>query len=221
MSKEKIIIISNVSGSLVGFRDELIKKWISLDYEVYTLAPEYKSNHQEIIEEWDAKTIEYNLNKSGLNPFKDIGSIINLKNKLKVIDPDYIFAYTIKPVIYSSLISKSLNLNGMYSLMPGFGYAFNDGGLKDKIVNKIAIFLYKISLKNNDKVFFQNPDDQNLFVNLSLIDRDKTVLVNGSGVDTEKFYNSKPETDNISFLIMARLLKSKGIQQYIETAQVE
>ncbi|MFW5795079.1 MAG: glycosyltransferase family 1 protein, partial [Bacillota bacterium] len=181
-----IVMISNISTSLINFRGDLIKRWLELGFEVYTFAPEYKSNHQEIIEAWGAKTVEYNLNRSGLNPFKDICSIIDLKNKLKGIDPDYIFAYTIKPVTFTSLISKSLNLKGMYSLIPGLGYAFNGGNLKNKIVNKIAVFLYKISLQNNNKVFFQNPDDQNLFINLNLIAKDKTVLVNGSGVDTEE-----------------------------------
>lgn len=143
-----------------------------------------------------------------------------MKSKLKAIDPDYIFAYTIKPVIFSSLMSKNLDLKGMYSLMPGLGYAFNNGGLKNKIVNKVAVLLYKISLKNNNKVFFQNPDDLDLFVDLNLIGRGKTVLVNGSGVDIEEFYNTEPQTENISFLIMARLLKSKGIKQYIEAAKI-
>ncbi|ADQ14044.1 glycosyltransferase family 4 protein [Halanaerobium hydrogeniformans] len=218
--KNKLVIISNISTSLINFRGDLIKKWIDLDYEVYTFAPKYKADHQEILEGWGAKTVEYKLNRSGLNPFKGISSIIDLKNKLKNIEPDYIFAYTIKPVIFTSLISKSFNLKGMYSLMPGLGYTFNSGGIKNKIVNKIAVFLYKLSLKNNDKVFFQNPDDQNLFIDLNLIDKEKTVVVNGSGVDIEEFYNSDPQTGKISFLIMARLLKSKGIKQYIEAASI-
>jgi len=215
-----IIIISNISTSLINFRGDLIKRWLELGFEVYTFAPKYKDDHQEILTDWGAKTVKYNLNRSGLNPFKDFNSIIDFKNKLKQIDPDYIFSYTIKPVIFSSLINKSLNLKGMYSLMPGLGYAFNNGGIKNKIVNKIAILLYKFSLKNNDKVFFQNPDDLDLFVDLNLIDKDKTVLVNGSGVDTEEFYNTKPQAENISFLIMARLLKSKGIKEYIEAARI-
>lgn len=220
MKFNSIMIISNISTSLVNFRGELIKKWIDLGYEVYTLAPGYKDGHQEILETWGAKTVEYNLNRSGLNPFKDINSIIDLKNKLKAIDPDYIFAYTIKPVIFSSLISKKLDLKGMYSLMPGLGYAFNNGGIKNTIVNKVAVFLYKISLKNNNKLFFQNPDDLNLFIDLNLIGRGKTVLVNGSGVDIDEFYNTEPQTEKISFLLMARLLKSKGIIEYIKAAEI-
>lgn len=216
----KILIISNISTSLINFRGELIKKWIDLDYEVYTLSPEYKANHKDILKSWGVKTVEYSLNRSGLNPFKDLKSLINLANKIKKIDPDYIFAYTIKPVVFSSLISKHIKLKGMYSLIPGLGYAFNGGGLKNKVVNKIAVLLYNISLKNNNKVFFQNPDDLNLFVDLNLIDRKKTVLVNGSGVDIEGFYNSEPQTENISFIMMARLLKSKGTIEYIEAAEI-
>lgn len=217
---DKLIIISNVSGSLVSFRGELIKKWIDLGYEVYTLAPEYKPNYREKLINWGAKAEKYDLNRSGMNPFKDLKSLINLANKIKEINPDYIFSYTIKPVIFSSLISNNLDLKGMYSLMPGLGYAFNNGGIKNKIVNKVAVLLYKISLKNNNKVFFQNPDDLDLFVDLNLIGRGKTVLVNGSGVDTEEYYNTKPQTEKISFLLMARLLKSKGIIEYIKAAEI-
>jgi glycosyltransferase involved in cell wall biosynthesis len=218
---KKLVIISNISTSLINFRGELIKQWIDLGYDVYTFSPKYKSNHREILEKWGANVVKYDLNRSGLNPFRDLSSIINLKNRLKKINPDYIFAYTIKPVIFASFISKNLNLKGMYSLMPGLGYAFNGGSnLKNKLVNKIAIFLYKISLKNNNKVFFQNPDDLDLFVKLNLINIEKAVLVNGSGVDTKEFYNTAPQIENISFLIMARLLKSKGIKQYIKAAKI-
>lgn len=218
--KKKLMIISNVSGSLVSFRGELIKKWITLGYEVYTLAPEYKSDHKDNLTNWGAKVEVYDLNRSGMNPFKDLKSLINLANKIKEINPDYIFAYTIKPVVFSSLISKQIDLKGMYSLIPGLGYAFNGGGFKNKIINKIAVLLYNISLKNNDKVFFQNPDDLNLFVDLNLIDQEKTILVNGSGVDIEEYYNTKPQAEKISFLLMARLLKSKGIIEYIKAAEI-
>jgi glycosyltransferase involved in cell wall biosynthesis len=108
----------------------------------------------------------------------------------------------------------------MFSLIPGLGYAFNGGGLKNKVVNKIAVLLYNISLKNNNKVFFQNPDDLNLFVDLDLINKEKAVLVNGSGVDTAEYYNTEPQTENISFIIMARLLKSKGIIEYIKATEI-
>ncbi len=217
---EKVLIISNISTSLINFRGELIKKWIDLDYEVYTLSPEYKSHHRDILKSWGVKTVEYNLNRSGLNPFKDLKSLIDLANEIKEINPDYILAYTIKPVVFSSLISKQIKLKGMYSLIPGLGYAFNDGGFKNKVVNKIAVLLYNISLKNNNKVFFQNPDDLNLFVDLNLIDRKKTVLVNGSGVDTNEYYNTDPQIEKVSFIIMARLLKSKGIIEYIKAAEI-
>lgn len=220
MKNKKIAIISNVSGSLINFRGELIKEWINMGYKVYAFAPKFKVDDKKKLKSINAIPVRYELNRSGLNPFKDLKSIISLYNNLKKINPAYIYGYTIKPVIYSSLISNFLNLKGMYSMITGLGYAFKGINFKEKIVNKIAIFLYKISLKNNTKVFFQNPDDMNLFIKKDLINKEKTFLVNGSGVDIEKYYKSKPNVDNISFLIMARLLKSKGIKEYIEAAKI-
>ena len=216
---KKIVIISNISGSLKSFRGELIKSWRDLGYEVYAMAPEFKSDHLEWFKANNINTKEYYLDRSSLNPVNDYKTYQSLKEKLKEINPDYIFAYTIKPVIYSSIISNSLDLKGMYSLIPGLGYSFMNMDLKNKLVNFVVSGLYKYSLDNNDLVFFQNHDDQELFINKGFITENKTAVVNGSGVDIEHYYDTENSLDPVRFLIICRLLKSKGVKDYIEAAK--
>lgn len=222
MTKKNIAIISNSSDSLINFRSDLIKRWTELGYKVIAFTPNLNINHKQKINGLhpNVSVVEYHLNRVGLNPLKDLYSLVDLYNKLDKTNPDYIFAYTIKPVIYSSIISRFINTKGVYSLIPGLGYAFNENDYKSKFINKIAVNLYKFSLKNNDKVFFQNPDDRNLFINKKLINKRKSALINGSGVDIDKFYQTKPQIKKMNFLIMARLLKSKGIKEYIEAAKI-
>ena len=213
------MMISNISGSLVSFRGELLKKWFGLGYNVYALAPSFKSEDKKWLKDNDITPVKYKLNRSGMNPVTDAKSLISLKRRFAEIEPDYIFAYTVKPVIYSSLLSKKFDLKGMYSLIPGLGYAFMNRGWKNKIINRIVVLLYKMFLRNNDKVFFQNPDDRELFVRKGLIKQNKTVVVNGSGVDTDYYYFTEVDTSNCNFLMLSRLLKSKGVVEYIEAAK--
>lgn len=222
MTKEIIAIIGNSSESLINFRSDLIKRWSELGYKVIVFTPDLNKDYKSKINSLNSNVYvnKYHLNRVGINPFKDLYSIFDLYNKLKKEKPNYIFSYTIKPVIYSSIISYFINLKGMYSLIPGLGYAFSKGDFKSKLINKMAVNLYKYFLENNDKVFFQNPDDRNLFVERNLINKEKTVLINGSGVNIDEFHKTPPIKEKLRFLVMARVLKSKGIKEFIEAAKI-
>ena len=100
------------------------------------------------------------------------------------------------------------------------GYGFLGRGFKGNLVQVVVKALYRLGLKYNNKVFFQNPDDLELFVRLKIVKkRDRAVLINGSGVDTN-YFSIKPLTYPVSFLMISRLIGDKGVREYVEAAGI-
>lgn len=129
-------------------------------------------------------------------------------------------SYTIKPVIYGSLAARLAGIKNIYSLVTGLGYAFTERNSKARLINKIVRTLLKIALKYNKTVFFQNPDDKDLFTDKHLLTSpEQACIVNGSGVDLN-YYSRQQLPAQTSFLLISRLIKSKGIIEYVNAAKI-
>ena len=217
---KKIVLISNTLSSLYIFRSELINKLSDLNYKVYLI-----SNKDEIDEKLSEKILKknnikyknYYLNRTSTNIFKEILSFINIFFLLLIIRPDLVLSFTIKPVIYCGLSNYFLKFKHI-STITGLGRVFypiwRTNGLR-----RTVIFLYKISQKNTKKIFFQNEDDKEYFINQEIIPLKKTIIVNGSGVDIDKFKFDGFGYKNNNILMIARLLNQKGVIQFLETAK--
>ena len=155
-----------------------------------------------------------------MNPLRDIRAACALVALFHEVRPDVVLSYTIKPVIYGSLAARWTGVPAIYSMITGVGYAFSVQGVKGYLVSNLVRFLYKLSLNSNRKVFFQNPDDRNLFQEFDLLrDADQAVLVNGSGVDVGHFQQAAFPAMT-SFLLIARLLRDKGVIEFVQAARV-
>lgn len=212
-----ILIIASYSNSLTKFRGALIETWLSEGHTIIAAAP-----GNDVKNALELRGIEYHeipLERTSLNPFKDSLLLISLIHLLWRIKPEYLFLYTIKPVIYGSLAAFFLNKVAVYSMITGLGYVFINKD-KNMVFKRIVVYLYKLALKRNNKVLFQNPDDQSEFVGLNLVNRNKTIIVNGSGVDLN-YYSPVPlPGPPLTFLLIARLLVDKGIVEYAEAAKI-
>ena len=133
------------------------------------------------------------LHRTGLNPLKDIKTLFALLRVLKEIKPDAVFSYTVKPIVYGSIASHLAGVHQMYAMISGLGYVFAGQSLKQRLLTQLVALLYRQGLKYNRVVFFQNPDDLYLFVDKGIMPKTvKPILVNGSGVNIEKFAFHRP-----------------------------
>jgi glycosyltransferase involved in cell wall biosynthesis len=157
-----------------------------------------------------------------LNPFKDLVLLYQLVFIIKKIKPDVVLTYTVKPVVYGMIAARINLIKERYAIITGLGYAFISPNTKiKKILKFIVSFLYKLSLKKTPTVFFQNNDDLNFFRNAKIISSSsKSVRVMGSGVDLDYFKFSTPPSNQFNLLLIARLLKDKGIYEYVEAARI-
>jgi glycosyltransferase involved in cell wall biosynthesis len=215
----KIIVLGNVLSSLINFRGKLLEEMVARGHRVSAATPDDVGRYQPELERLGVRYLQVPLDRASTNPLHDLHSIRSLLDLFRRERPDVVFSYTTKPVLYGSLASSLARVPLVSSMITGLGYAFSGGGMKRLLINRIARLLYYHSLRNNQVVFFQNPDDMDLFRRLGLVHaKHKVVLVNGSGVDVEH-YRPAPLPSTPSFLLIARLIEEKGVRQYVEAAR--
>lgn len=218
----KIVVIGGYAPSLINFRGPLLKRLVALGHEVHALAPHHTPD---VGPQLEAMGVEYHmipLQRRGLNPFADLGSLLHIKQIMHRLDPGLVFSYTFKPAVYGSMAARMAwvdHKKKVYALITGLGYAFTeDKGLKRRILFNIAKGMYKSGLENCDGVIFQNPDDEAFFKKLGVIpDYKNTLVVNGSGIDLEHF-GVAPLPEGPAFLCLSRLLGAKGVREYAQAA---
>lgn len=212
----KVLIIAGYTPSLINFRGDLIKDIITHGHEVIASGPE--RGYEEEVAALGARFIQLSIERSGINPLKDIALISRIYKLIKQERPDVVLGYTIKPVIYGSIAARIAGVKNIYSMVTGLGYVFLAKGLRALIIRMLSKLLYSVALKGCNKVFFQNPDDRHEFIKHKLINKEKCVLINGSGVNLETFEPvSLP--DKPIFLMICRILKDKGVLEYLEASR--
>jgi glycosyltransferase involved in cell wall biosynthesis len=220
-SDKKILVVASIARSLIYFRGDFIQCLIAEGYTVYTAAPASSSeNHQKLL---DLGVIPcyYKVQRTGLNPFKDIMTLFQLSSIIRKNGIDLVFPYTIKPVIYSSVAARFLKVP-VISLITGLGFTFSNSTDKAARLQKLTEVLYRIGLSKNRCVIFQNPDDLALFRELKLVKpTQKVAVVNGSGVHLERYPHriSTLKLNGVRFVIVARLIREKGIHLYLQVAE--
>ncbi len=213
----KLLVISPKNRTVYNFRGELISSIVSFGHDVTVTGPD--RTDEEKIKSLGAKFIDIPLDKDSINPLKDIKYANSLKKLIKDTKPDIVFCYTVKPIIYGTYAAKKCGVKKIVPMLTGVGYVFNSPSMKAKLLRGLVSFLYKKSFKNIEKIIFQNPDDMSLFEQMGLVKHENAVLVNGSGVNMEKFCK-KPVPDKIVFFMLARLMVSKGVMEYLQACEI-
>ena len=221
MDKKRILLIASLSGSLINFRGDFIKSLIKNGFQVFAAAPEHPEDIRTKLEALGATPLEFSLNRTGLNPIKDLQSISELKGLIRNNDIDLVFPYTVKPVIYGSIAANQCKVP-VISLITGLGYAFTGLSAKARLLQRFNEILYKLSIRKNKVIVFQNKDDYQLFLDRKIISKKQKVdFVSGSGVNLNQFsFKVKNPSEHVSFLLVARLIKEKGIALYMEAAKI-
>lgn len=210
----KIAIVLNSSWQAYNFRLNLARNLKESGYGVIFIAP-YDEKYSSLIEK-EFKFYHVNIDPKGINPISDFKSMVSLYKLYKIVSPDIVLNFTIKPNIYSSIVAGIVGIKSI-SNITGLGTIF----IKQSMTTRIAKNLYKLALSFNTKVFFQNNDDKNLFIEDNLVVENRTVLLPGSGVDLDKFIPiEKQDNEVFKFLFIARLLKDKGILEFIDAIEI-
>ncbi|MCF8888176.1 glycosyltransferase family 4 protein [Priestia megaterium] len=207
----KILILANNDVGLYRFRRELIEQLVK-DYEVYISLP--YGDLVPNLEDLGCKFINTDISRRGTNPLTDLKLFMTYKNIIKNIRPDVVLTYTIKPNVYGGLASRISSVPYITNIT-GLGTAVEN----ESILQKVTLFLYKNALRKAKCVFFQNEDNLKFFIERNVIGS-KYRLIPGSGVNLQQYKMlDYPGGNNINFLFVARVMKEKGIDQFLEAAE--
>lgn len=210
---KKVLLLGNHGFAIYNFRKELIQELLKQGYEVYISLP--RDEKVDKMVEWGCKFIETNVDRRGTNPITDFKLVLYYMKLLKEIKPDVVLTYTIKPNLYGGLACRMLNIPCINNIT-GLGSGFSKGLLLKTFLST----LYKVSLKKSYCVFFQNTEDMRTIVERNIIKGDYE-LIPGSGVNLEEYkFEYFPDEDTVTFIFIGRIMRDKGIDQYLEAAKI-
>ncbi len=209
----RVLILANKSTGLYKFRGELLETLIAKGHEVFISVP--NGDFIEEMQQMGCRFIETEISRHGTNPLTDLALAKKYCAIIKSVKPDIVFTYTIKPNVYGGIACQLCKVPYVANVT-GLGTAVENGG----ILQKITLALYRTGLRKAKRVFFQNQANQDFMLRHKVV-RGAYSLLPGSGVNLERFspLPYPDETDGIHFVFISRIMREKGIEQYLDAAK--
>lgn len=208
----RIVLTGNTSFKIANFRAGLISALHEDGHELIVVSP--PDDYTEILQQMGCTTIALRMDRNGTNPLSEAKLMTAIYRQLAQLRPDYVFGYTIKNNIYAGMACRRLGIPFAPNVT-GLGPAFNRRGLLNKVVRR----LYLSAFRDARMVFFQNTEDRQTFLEVGLVAPEFARLLPGSGVDLERFKEMPlPSSPPVRFLLIARMLRDKGVGQFAEAA---
>lgn len=209
----KVLILANNSVGLYKFRKELLEALLANKHEVFISLP--NGDFIDDMQQMGCHFIETEISRHGTNPLTDLALTKKYCSIIKSVKPDIVFTYTIKPNVYGGIACQLCKVPYVANVT-GLGTAVENGG----ILQKITLALYRTGLRKAKRVFFQNQANQDFMLRHKVV-RGAYSLLPGSGVNLERFapLPYPDETDGIHFVFISRIMREKGIEQYLEAAK--
>jgi glycosyltransferase involved in cell wall biosynthesis len=219
MEPKRLLYFVNSDWFFVSHRLVLAKAAQELGYEVHLVTS--FTDKQTEIEAQGIHTHHLPIERSGTNPFKELLLILRLVQICRTVKPSLIHAVTPKCVIYGSLVCRLLsNLPGVAAIS-GLGSGFTKTGVSGALLRHLIAILYRLALSSERiELIFQNKHDLEVFKSLGIAKRNKVHLIPGSGVDLSQFCPSPEPSGTPAITFASRLLREKGVIEFIDAAQI-
>ncbi len=219
----RFAVISNQGFSLYNFRGPLITELVRRGVKVFALAPDFDDASRSAVADLGAIPVDYSLSRTGMNPARDLLDMLRLARLLRDLRVDASLGYFIKPVIYGTLAAWLARVPRRYALIEGLGYAFTPSGGRESrrrgLLRRAVTLLYKVALRRAHRVFLLNDDDIDELVSNGVVRRAAISKLGGIGVDLDDWAAVPQVTRPIGFLLAARLLREKGVVEFVEAAR--
>ena len=217
MTMKKILLLCGLSNYILYFRSNLIEKLKAEGYEVSVIAFDEKFRAE--VETLGVTFYCIQSSNRSVNPFEIFALGKQYRKIIRAVSPDIVFSFQLKPNTFGVLAAKKAGVKNIYSMVEGAGDVFINNTLKWKLVRFVVCRLYKKAFRNVRKVFFLNEDDKQEFIERKLVQSEQCEIIHGIGVDLERF-SYRPIKNRRTFLMVARMLKTKGIYEYCECARL-
>lgn len=214
MTPLHIVLTVNAAWNIVNFRRPVVEAFLADGHRVTILAPP-DPGVEATLTGMGCGFVPLSMDVKGLSPSRDGRLVLEYRRQFKALRPDIVFSYTIKNNLFGALAAKSLRIPFVPNVT-GLGTAFLSGGA----LQTVAETLYKFAFRGLPVIFIQNRDDRDLFLDRGLVRADQVRLLPGSGIDLAAYPAAPypPADAPITFLMIARLIRDKGVMEYAEAA---
>ena len=213
----KCFFIVTKSETVLSFRRGLIESLLQNGHSVGIIA--HDDEQKDDILNLGVSFYCVEQDNRDLNPF----AIIDYQKRVEAIfhreQPDVVFTFMLKPNTFGSWAANRAGVKRIFSMVEGAGDVFINDSVKWKLIRFVTCYLYKRSFKKAKKVFFLNQDDKREFVARRILPEEKCQVIPGIGVDLERFAFAPVKNDR-TFLMVARMLKTKGVLDYCRCARI-
>jgi glycosyltransferase involved in cell wall biosynthesis len=214
-----VVLVAGLGKALVTFRGPLVARMVARGHEVVAMAPD--PTPPDGLDALGARYLPLPLERAGTDPVRDLRVIASLARTFRSLRADVVLGYNVKPMVYSMLAARWAGVPRRHALVTGLGYLFlPDGSRRHRLVGLVARPMYRAALSSASGVFVQNPDDaRDLRAAHVLSRRIPVTRVMGSGIDLHAFPAAPVPDGPQHFLFMGRLLRDKGVYEFVEAAR--
>ena len=225
----KIAFLSHLDLNLYLFRLPIMKKLLEEGHTVYAVCP--RGDKFDLFTQYGIEAIEYKIERSSLNPLKELKAIYNIYNAIKPLNLDMLHTFTAKPNIYGTLAGKMAKVPTIINLVEGLGSFYIEDTPKNIAVRNVIEKLYRFVFLISDKVVFVNSDDPKYLESRGVIKESQIKIIKSVGIDTKEF---NPEVvnqesidllkrsldikDKVVVLMVARAIWHKGVREFYEAS---
>ncbi len=227
--KIRVLYLGNHAGIFLSHRLPVFKQMVESGFDVHVAVPAKPDLLSQNIDRHSISTIKKNgfkyhdiqIHRSSTNIKKEMMSFLGVYKLYKLIKPDLVYHATQKPVLYGSFISKIVKVPCVVNSLTGLGFVFTDKRIKASLLKAIMKLVYRYTLdRQNSMNIFHNNDDRNYFLEKGMINKANSVVIKGSGVDLNKFvFKPEPEKQDPIIIFPSRLLKDKGVLEFVSAAK--
>jgi glycosyltransferase involved in cell wall biosynthesis len=216
----RIVVVGVMAGSILSFRGEMLRAMADAGHTVLALAPEEDEEVGAALADMGVTYRSAPILRTGLNPIRDAATVKSLAGTFRAFKADMVLCYAAKPVVYGTLAARIAGVPVRAAMITGVGSALGGGtGIRGSALGSLLRTLYRVALREAQIVFFQNPDDEQLFRSLKLVGgRNRVVRINGSGVDLDFFRPAPLPARPVTFLQIGRLIRDKGVREFVQAA---
>jgi len=213
----KITIINNKLDYLVKMRKPLLRELAAHDWQVTAIGP-FDGAESELTE-MGVECIDISLSRVGIDPLGEIRTIVELVRILRQVNPEAVLLYTSKPIIYGVMAAKWVGIERIISINTGLGHVFIDQSVKTRMLRILMLLMYRLAFAASDAVMFHNAEDMEYMIGKGSVSKSKARRLPGSGVDLTRFTPSGEQPAPGTFILVGRLLWSKGVGTYVKAAR--
>lgn len=220
MECKRIMVITSHTPSLICFRMDMMLDFGRRGYEVTAVGQEPEEKWKRAFTSCGLQYRRIPIDRNGLNPFRDLITIKAIRNLYRELKPQKVFLYQAKAVVYGSIAANNNTDIEIYSLIAGLGSVFRGSSWKRKILRSILKREYRYALRKNHAVMFHNQDDIQQFQAWRIVPDSICKRVHGSGVNTQEFPYTVLPAKAVVFLMVARIIRDKGVMEYLEACRI-